>query len=77
MAKIEFDGRLAPRDDRKLVVEGKLYHFRTTLPCKTCNPSDRWMHAKQILNGGSDVVLECPHCETNITVKTVMAPRAE
>lgn len=77
MVKTEDDARLAPHDTRTVVAERKLYHYKTTLPCKTCSHDDRWMYAKLIINGGSDVVVECPFCESNITVKTVMAPRAE
>jgi len=77
MAKYEIDDRAAPPDSRNVVVQGKRYHYQTTTECTTCSVNDRNMFVKAILNGGYDSVIECPACDTCITVKTASTKRLE
>lgn len=51
------------KDERTLVVQGKLYHAATLNRCTTCTAEERFLHVKQH-HGSGDVTLECPWCET-------------
>lgn len=76
MAMYESDNRAAPVDKREIAINGKLYHYKTETRCSTC-AHERHMYAKMFINAGSDVVIECPVCDTSMTTKTVLAKRAE
>lgn len=58
-------------DQRKVVVNGRKYYTMTANHCSACTGDDRFMYLKQKLAGG-DVVLECPQCDSYITVRAEM-----
>lgn len=59
-------------DSRKVIVNGRHYYTMTANRCSVCSGDDRYMYVKQKLSGGSDVVLECPNCDSYITLKREM-----
>ena len=59
-------------DKRGIVVKGRKYYTMTANRCTTCSGDDRFMYVKQKLSGGTDVVLECPNCDSYITLKAEM-----
>lgn len=58
-------------DSRTLEVNGRKYYTMTANKCTTCAHPDRYMFLKQKLAGG-DVTLECPVCDSYITIRGEM-----
>jgi Zn ribbon nucleic-acid-binding protein len=66
MATIEFQELPRPGDEKLILVNGKRYVAGTGERCPQCAFDDRYLFIKMKLNG-SEVVLECPYCETYTT----------
>lgn len=70
MAKIEFQEMPGLNDERKIVIGDRRYRAKTLDRCPTCT-DENFLYVRMKLAGG-DVVVECPVCDTTMTVRGEM-----
>lgn len=63
-------------DSRTVAENGRKYFAKTSSKCTTCSQPDRVMYVKQKVSG-PNLVLECPWCDTVLTVKPDMVELVE
>lgn len=62
MVTYEIDDRAAPADTRKVIVNGRPYHFITVTKCRICCKDDAYLGVMKMYDG--ECTLECPICES-------------
>ena len=71
MATTEYQEMPGLEDERKVLAGGRKYYVKTANKCTTCSSEDSMFYVKMKI-GQEQVVLECPVCDTSLTVRREM-----